>query len=220
MDIETLILGPLETNTYVLHGDGGECWVIDPAGMDGGQLLDYLQRNRLSPTRVLLTHGHGDHIAGVPDLTRAFPTCRVCCPEGDAPMLPDPNLNLSALMGVSILVSSPDESLRFGQVLMFGQIEWTVLDTSGHTVGGASYYSRQMKTVFVGDALFSGSVGRTDIPGGSAGRLLKNIRLNLMSLDDETRVLCGHGPETTIGRERRANPFMKDFYKLKGPQAR
>lgn len=219
MKIETLVLGPLETNTYVLQ-DGGECWVIDPAGMDDGDLVDFLRDHRLSPGRCLLTHGHGDHIAGIPDLKRAFPACRVCCPEGDAAMLTDPALNLSAMMGVSIVVDPPDETLRVGQTLSCGQTEWTVLDTSGHTAGGVSYYSRQAQAVFAGDALFFGSVGRTDIPGGSAGRLLKNIRLNLMSLEDDTRVLCGHGSETTIARERRSNPFTKDFYKLKGPLGR
>lgn len=214
LTIDTLVLGPLEVNTYVLRA-GGDCWVVDPAGMDGGELLRFLRQHRLAPGRVLLTHGHGDHIAGVPELKTAFPSCVVCCPQGDADMLGDPRLNMSAAFGVSIIVNPADELVCPGQVMTCGPTEWVVIDTSGHTEGGVSYYCKEAKVVLTGDALFAGSIGRTDVPGGHIGRLLKHIRLNLMSLDEDTRVLCGHGPETTIGHERRTNPFMKEFYKLR-----
>lgn len=214
LQIDTLVLGPLKVNTYVLRA-GGECWVIDPAGMDGGELVRFLRREHLSPSRVLLTHGHGDHIAGVPEVKAAFPACLICCPEGDAEMLGDSALNMSQAFGVSIVINPADELFKPGQVLRCGPTEWVVIDTSGHTKGGVSYYCKSEAVVFSGDALFAGSVGRVDLPGGNAGHLIKHIRENLLSLDDGTRVLCGHGPETTIGRERRSNPFLKDFYKLK-----
>lgn len=214
LTIDTLVLGPLETNTYVVRCEK-DCWVIDPASMDGGRLVRFLQEIAASPSRVLLTHGHADHIAGAGELRKAFGSCRLGCPQADAAMLTDPAANMSAAFGVPFVVGPADDVFAPGHVLACGETQWAVLDTSGHTPGGVSFYCRQAKVVFTGDALFAGSIGRTDIPGGSVGRLIKNIRLSLMSLDGDTRVLSGHGPESTIGQERRLNPFLKDFYKTK-----
>lgn len=211
IDIDTFVLGPLETNTYIVRCDG-DCWVIDPS-MGIEPVLAFLQEHRLAPSRILLTHGHGDHIAGAGQLKQVFPAIRVACGSPDAAMLIDPVLNMSASFGVTITAPAADDLLQAGQVLTCGSSQWKVLDTAGHTPGGVSYYCSQEAIVFTGDALFAGSIGRVDIPGGSAGKSLKNIRLNLLSLPDETRVLCGHGEETTIGREKRCNPFMKSYYK-------
>jgi len=206
LQIDTLVLGPLETNCYVLRS-GGDCWVVDP-GMWPGPLLEFLSAEAIEATAILLTHGHGDHIAGIATLKERFPAARVVCPAGDAGMLTDANANLSAAFGTPITAPPADELIRPGQSLALGGTNWTVLDTSGHTPGGVSLHCAGEKVVITGDALFAGGIGRSDIPGADGGRLLSNIRNNLLVLDDETRVLPGHGPETTIGDERRVNPFF------------
>ncbi|MGA2264838.1 MAG: MBL fold metallo-hydrolase [Phycisphaerae bacterium] len=204
--IDAFITGPLETNTYLLRG-GRESWVVDPAwGLD--DLLDVLRRQGPTPTRILLTHGHGDHIAGVNELKAAFPAARLCCPAGDEAMLTDPAKNLSATFGFNVTAGAADELLQAGQILMMEDLAWQVLDTSGHSPGSLSYYCAQARVVLAGDALFTGSIGRTDIPGASEVALLANIRTHLLSLPDTTAVLPGHGPATTVGHERRSNPFL------------
>lgn len=205
--ITTLVLGPLETNAYVVVGDG-VCWVFDP-GLSRGELPDFLRDKALSPQRILLTHGHGDHIAGAGELKKAFPQARLCCPAGDAFMLEDSKANLSMMFGINITAPPADDLLESGQTLQMGSLEWTVLDASGHSPGGAAYLCRQQGILISGDALLAGSIGRTDTPGGSASRLLNNIRSHMLTLPDFTRVLPGHGPETTIGAERLENPFLR-----------
>jgi glyoxylase-like metal-dependent hydrolase (beta-lactamase superfamily II) len=231
--IDTLVLGPLETNCYVLRSDG-ICWVVDP-GPWPVELIEFLNENKLAPRKVLLTHGHGDHIAGINDLreyvNRVLPSeprpvgsglktppsglggatqsgLLVACPAGDAEMLTDARANLSADFGLPITVGPADDLLRPGDVLTCGRGDWRVLDTSGHTPGGVSFYCEKSGDAIVGDALFRDSIGRCDLLGGDMARLVANIRKNLLTLPEETRVLPGHGEPTTIGREKRFNPYL------------
>lgn len=204
--IKAFVLGPLDTNSYVIS-IGNSCTIVDP-GMPPGPLLEYLAESNLAPDRVLLTHAHGDHIAGIPQIKASFPHVRVVCPRADAELLTDAALNMSGMLGVPLTVGEADELIDPGATIDVGATRWQVLDTSGHTPGGMSYYCRDQKVVFTGDALFSGSIGRTDIPGGDEPRLLQNIRESLLSLPDGTIVLPGHGPASTIARERRENPFL------------
>lgn len=206
VQIDTLVLGPLETNCYVVR-NAGACAVVDP-GPSAGTLVAMLRAENAAPGRILLTHGHCDHIAGAGQVREAFPDVKICCPADDAGMLSDPAANLSRPFGLPMTAPEADELVRPGDVVDIGESNWRVLDTAGHTPGGVSYYCPDAGVVIVGDALFAGSIGRTDIPGAETARLLRNIRQALLALPDATRVLPGHGPETTIGRERRTNPFL------------
>ncbi len=204
LEIAVLLTPPLETNTYVLRS--GEAWaLVDPGWLPAGALA------RLAPGRgvILLTHGHGDHIAGAADVKAACPGTPLICPAGDAAMLTDPMLNLSRPFGMDVDAPPADELIRPGEEVAVGESRWRVLDTSGHTPGGVSFYCEAAGVVICGDALFAGSIGRTDIPGADEGALLRNIREHLLRLPDDTRVLPGHGPETTIAREKRTNPFLR-----------
>ncbi len=207
MSIQCLILGDLMTNCYVPTVDGKCCWVVDP-GLSPGPLLEYLAKSGLEPERILLTHGHGDHIAGVEAVKEAYPAAVLTVPKNDEHMLSDTSANMSAPFGFSITAPQADETVEAGGELKLGSMVWRVLDTSGHTPGGVSFYCAEAGVVITGDALFAGSVGRTDIPGASEVRQLENIRENLLTLPDDVRVLPGHGPISTIGEERRSNPFL------------
>ena len=204
--IKAFVLGPLDTNSYVIS-IGNSCSIVD-AGMQPGPLLEYLAESKLAPDRLLLTHAHGDHIAGIPQIKASFPAVKVVCPRADAEMLTDAALNMSGMLGVPLTVGEADRLIDPGGTIDVGATRWQVLNTSGHTPGGMSYYCRDQQAVFTGDALFAGSIGRTDIPGGDEPKLLQNIRESLLSLPDGTVVLPGHGPASTIARERRENPFL------------
>ena len=208
LDIDCLPLGEFQTNSYLLSPSGqAESWVVDP-GLDAGGLLERLTERRLRVARIVLTHGHADHIAGVGDVKRLFPQAVVTCPAGDAEMLGDPRLNLSAMFGLPLTAPAAEQLVHPGDELTLGSTRWRVLDSSGHTPGGVSYYCAEAGVVLAGDALFAGSVGRCDFPGSDYGRLIDNIRRHLLTLPPETRVLSGHGPETTIAAEARGNPYL------------
>ena len=197
----------------VLSDDGNRIgWVIDPSFAPAvDNLLEYSAAERITVERILLTHGHGDHIAGVDKVHSAFPTAQVGIHPTDRPMLADGRRNLSAMFGIDLAIQTPaDLDLIDGMTLPLGALSWRVLDTSGHSPGGVSLYCAQAGIVFTGDALFPGSIGRTDFPGSNGRQLLANIRRHLLTLPDETTVYAGHGPPTTIGIERKSNPFLAE----------
>jgi glyoxylase-like metal-dependent hydrolase (beta-lactamase superfamily II) len=208
LQIDALELGPFQTNCYVLR-EGDCCWLVD-VGFGPGPLLELLKKQAAGPQRILLTHGHGDHIAGVAEVKAAYPRARLCCPAADDFMLADGQANLSAMFGLSVACPPADELLQAGRDLdlRMGPLTWHALDTSGHSPGGMSFYCPQAGVVLTGDALFAGSIGRTDLPGAAIGPLIKNIRLNLLALPGPTKVLPGHGPPSTIQQELEGNPFL------------
>jgi len=195
----------------VARDDGSRVgWVIDPSFPPAvDNLLEYAAAERITIEKILLSHGHGDHIAGVDVVYQAHPSAQVGISPADKPMLTDARLNLSAMFGLDLTVRAPaDLALSPETHLTLGPLSWRVLDTSGHSPGGISLYCAAAGAVFTGDALFSGSIGRTDFPGSNGRQLLANLRHHLLILPDETRVYAGHGPPTTIGIERKSNPFL------------
>ncbi len=210
MKIDSLILGMYETNCYVLRSpeEAKDCLVID-AGLEAGKLINFLQENKLNPVALVLTHGHIDHIAGVNALRAQFPIIKVYIHKLDAEMLEKPVSNLSAMTGAAFITEPADFTVEEQDVIEQAGIKLEVLHTPGHTPGGISLYSKEQGVVFVGDALFADSVGRTDFPGSSMTQLIKGIKEKLLTLPDETKVYPGHGPQTTIAHEKKYNQYLQ-----------
>ncbi len=216
MKIDYLILGDYETNCYVLRKESlglrendaaQDCLVIDP-GLEAGDLLEFLDEQKINPVAVLLTHGHIDHIAGLAVLRSRFPEIKVYIHNLDAEMLTEPSINLSAMTGSAFVTEAEDASLKEGEIIDLAGVKLLVLHTPGHTPGGISLYSKEDGVAFVGDTLFADSIGRTDFPGGSMSQLLASVREKLFTLPEETQVYPGHGPATTIAAEKAHNPFF------------
>jgi len=209
MKIDRYILGEFQTNCYVVRVDESarDCLVVD-AGLDARELVESLVRAELTPAAVVLTHGHADHIVGLEALRGQFPGLKVYIHKLDAAFLADPQANLSALAGVAFTTEPADVLLADGDRVEEAGIGLDVLHTPGHTPGGICLYAQEDKAVFAGDTLFADSVGRTDFPGGNMSQLIESIKTKLFVLPDETTVYPGHGMRTTIGREKRSNPFV------------
>ncbi len=209
MKIDRLTLGAYQTNCFVLRESktAKDCLIID-AGLAADELVDFLQKHGLNPVAAVLTHGHVDHVTGLAELRRRFPHIKVYIHKLDAGMLTGEKDNLSSLAGVSFSPAPADFFLEDGDVIEQANIKLDVLHTPGHTQGGICLYSKDEGIVFVDDTLFADSVGRTDIPGGSATQLIKSIKQKLCTLPDETIVYPGHGPQTTIAQEKAHNPFI------------
>ncbi|MCL4742023.1 MAG: MBL fold metallo-hydrolase [Phycisphaerales bacterium] len=207
--IEIVTLGPWETNCHIVSVPGSdECWIVD-AGFDPAPLIDAVRRRGLRPTALLLTHAHLDHIGGVGEVLRAFPGTPIWLHAAETRWLNDPELNLSAAVGMPVTTPGPDRTLEGGEELTLAGTTWRVLHTPGHSPGGITLVHDASNTAIVGDTLFAGSVGRSDFPTSDPDALVRSIRDTLYALPDDTRVLPGHGPATTIGREKRSNPFVR-----------
>ena len=209
MKIDRFILGDFETNCYVVRVDEAarDCLVIDP-GFDAEQVVEFLTEQKLNPVAVILTHGHVDHIIGLDVLRRQFPDAKVFIHRLDAEMLANAAANLSTFVAGSYTAEPADVLVEEGQTIEEAGIRFEVLHTPGHTPGGLCLYARQEGLVFVGDTLFADGVGRTDFPGGDMGELIRGIKAKLLTLPDNTVIYPGHGMRSTIGREKRANPFL------------
>ena len=210
MKVDSLICGAYETNCYVLRKDktAKDCLVID-TGLNAGKLIEFLRANKLNPVAVILTHGHIDHIAGLAQLREHYPDIKVYIHKLDAEMLAGDESNLSEFAEGTFSTAPADFLVDEGDIIEQAGIKLEVFHTPGHTQGGICLYAKDEKTVFVGDTLFAGSVGRTDFPGGSMTGLVKSIKKKLLTLLQETVVYPGHGPQTTIEEEKANNPFLE-----------
>jgi len=200
---EQIEVGPYMTNCYIVSDDK-QALVIDP-GDDYQMIEKYIKKNSLKVEKIILTHGHIDHIGAVAQIKKLTDAPVLIHPE-DADMLTDAKANLSAYHTESFSVGPADGFLNEGDIIDLGRFQFKVLHTPGHSPGGISLATDGI--VFTGDALFWGSVGRTDFPNGSHEILINSIKTKLMTLPDETIVYSGHGPQTTIGHERGINPFL------------
>jgi glyoxylase-like metal-dependent hydrolase (beta-lactamase superfamily II) len=208
--VARIVSAGFDENSYLLwREDCSDCVVIDP-GLEPEKIVRRLEQERLAPAVLLLTHGHADHIAGNASLKRRWPGARVVIGAGDAAKLTDPALNLSAAFGMALVSPPPDATVADGQVFTAAGIDLEVRAIPGHSAGHVIYLCRdeQPMLAFVGDVIFAGSIGRTDFPDGDFDRLIDGIRQKLLSLPDDTRLLPGHGPATTVGAEKRDNPFV------------
>jgi len=201
--IATFILGQLQTNCYVLDA-GGQAVVID-AGESPEPMLEHLHTHGLTCTHVLCTHLHADHICGVRELVRGTGAC-VLASQADA-YLHDLVIGHGGRDGYPPVPGFEFEPAHPGRMTLLNQPAF-VLDTPGHTPGGLSFHFPHAGVVFVGDLLFRGSVGRTDFPGGDSAAQFRSVRERIFSLPDRTLIYPGHGPSTSVEREKRDNPFF------------
>ncbi len=206
MNIHVRPIGPFQVNCYFLTDDASRtCAVIDAPGWDPmfGTLID----NGYTPVWIALTHGHIDHIAGLKQIREKL-NCPVYLHPEDRPMLKEVENSPFRSILAAETPPQPEHDLTENTRLSLGNTTFTVIHTPGHTPGGVCLYD-ESHVLFSGDTLFLESIGRTDLPGGSMHVLLDSIRKKLWPLSDSTRVLPGHGPETTIGHEKKANPFVQ-----------
>jgi hydroxyacylglutathione hydrolase len=211
MEVDFLVLGLYETNCYVLRKDPevSQCLIID-TGLDPNGMLEYLTAKKYELAAVVLTHGHADHIGGVEGIKNRYPRTVVYVHRDDESMLTDAQRNLSFITGSTVNCPGADVLLKDGDIIDEAQIKLTVLHTPGHSPGGICLYSQEEQVLFGGDTLFADSIGRTDFPDGDMPQLVRSIREKLFVLPEETVVYPGHGPQTTIGREKRFNPCVKN----------
>jgi glyoxylase-like metal-dependent hydrolase (beta-lactamase superfamily II) len=214
--------GAFQTNCYaVAPAAGEECVIVDP-GQDAVEgIEEMLREHRLKPVAVLLTHGHLDHVWSVAPVCGARDIPAWIHPD-DRHLLSDPSAGLSpgsASMFGGLTLSEPDDvrELSDGATLQLAGMELVVDHTPGHTRGSVSFRLPAEDIMFAGDLLFAGSIGRTDLPGGDFPTILRSLAAKCLPLPDDTVVLPGHGPQTTIGHERATNPYLKEAAPHAGP---
>jgi hydroxyacylglutathione hydrolase len=211
LEIIHFVLGLADTNTYLIADEeDGTAAVIDPA-WDGQVIAAAAAKRGWQIREVWITHGHFDHIAGVKAVVEGVrPAPIVFLHPGD--------LQLWRMQGGAPFFGmhidqapDPDSPLSHGQRLRLGSLEFEVRHAPGHTPGHVVFYCAGEKLVFCGDVIFRSGIGRTDMPGGSFPELINSIQTQVLTLPDETRLLSGHGPETTVGEERKENSFLTDW---------
>ncbi len=206
MKIDSLILGMVSTNCYIVSDEiTKEAIVIDPADQ-ADKIIEFLEHEQLSLQAILLTHGHFDHIMGVEELKKHFGV-KVYASMAEEKLLLNPGWNCSIQIAKNVSIIA-DEWVEEGNQLVFGPLHLKVIETPGHTRGSICYYFESEHVLFSGDTLFLESVGRCDLPTGNAQRLVESVVNKLMILPDETIVYPGHGKETSIGYEKRNNAYI------------
>ncbi|MDA3898103.1 MAG: MBL fold metallo-hydrolase [Desulfobacteraceae bacterium] len=206
MIIKTLAVGPIMANCYIVGCENTkEAVVIDP-GDEADKILMALAESQLTVKYIINTHGHFDHVGANKKMKEAT-GAEILIHTADAEMLEQISI-ASQAFGMSVENSPPaDRTIDEEDQITFGDITFNVIHTPGHSLGGISLSTDGV--VFVGDSLFYGSIGRTDFPGGDYNTLISSIKNKLFPLGDDVVVYTGHGPETTIGQEKRMNPFLK-----------
>ena len=211
IEITPILSIPFEENAYVAHlPENTDCLIIDP-GFEPEKIIGHLEKGGLTPAAILITHAHSDHIAGNEAIKSRWPGCKLAIGAAEAAKLADPRSNLSAMFGLNVVSPPADITLQEGEFYTAAGIRVQIRAIPGHSSGHVVYILEDCDPimVFVGDVIFAGSIGRTDFPGGDFNRLAEGIRKQLYTLPDATILLPGHGPATTVGREKRGNPFVR-----------
>ncbi|MEW6686892.1 MAG: MBL fold metallo-hydrolase [Candidatus Edwardsbacteria bacterium] len=206
MLLEQIVIGELETDCYLLScSQTRDCAIIDP-GAEPERILQVVRKNKFNPVYIINTHGHIDHIGGnhkIKEETKA----EILIHSKDASMLTRPDKNFSLFIAQWVTSPPADRLIKEGEIIKIGSLSLEILHTPGHSPGSITL--KVGGAIFCGDTLFAGSIGRTDLPGGSEKILLQSIKEKLLTLPDDTIVYPGHGQNTTIGEERKFNPFLK-----------
>jgi glyoxylase-like metal-dependent hydrolase (beta-lactamase superfamily II) len=208
LEIISLVLGPVQTNTYILANPENKLAVVIDPSWDGNSILEETRRRNWRVTNIWLTHAHFDHIGGAAALADgSSPMPPVALHPDDYPLWR--MQGGAALFGLHIDPGpEPTIALTHGMLLHLGETLVEVRHAPGHTPGHVLFYCKEAKAAFCGDVIFQGSIGRTDLPGGDYETLINSIHQQVLSLPGETRLFSGHGPVTTVDEERRSNPFL------------
>jgi hydroxyacylglutathione hydrolase len=213
MILETFPVGPLQCNCSVLGDETtGEALVVDP-GDNIPQILALLARHKLTLKQIIVTHGHIDHVGGALQLKRAT-GAPILLNENDLPLLDMMDMQAGWIGIQPPEVAPPDVGAEDGMVAGIAGHAAHILHTPGHTEGSICLHFADHNLLLAGDTLFAGSIGRTDLPGGDGRKILRSIHDRLLTLPENTRVIPGHGPATTIGEERQSNPFLQPGVRL------
>lgn len=206
------VFNPLQVNCWLVYDESGACVIFDPSCIsreEQNELSEYIYQNELKPLAVVITHGHFDHVPGVGFVVEEF-GCPFMGHLKDLPLVEFAPQQAS-VFGVNM--DTPpiryDRALVHKEILVLGQMSFAVLHVPGHSEGSLAFYSRDGGFIIVGDVLFKGSIGRTDLPGGDYNTLINSIQTHLLVLPESTIVMPGHGHESTIGAERDSNPFLR-----------
>ena len=206
MKILRIPAGIYAANCYIVFSLGSKAGIIVDPGGDTDDLIKVINDNEIELKYIVLTHGHGDHIGGVAELKRKY-NIPLLIHEADSELLMDGNKNFSNIMGMDSVELIPDKTVKEGDEISFGELKAIVIHTPGHTKGGICLKINDQ--LISGDTLFKGSIGRTDLLGGSYEELIDSIKNKLLILPNETIVLPGHGQPSTIKFEKASNPFLK-----------
>lgn len=210
--VKTFVCNPFQENSYLLYDESGECVIVDAGQFNSeeqAQLESFIEGNNLKPVKLLNTHGHFDHLAGVEHIAKKYGIELYIHADEQY------NMEHAGAMGAvyGFVINQPTCKINFikgGDEISFGNSTLKVLDLPGHTPGGVGFYNDAQKIAITGDSLFRGSIGRTDLPGGDYETLMRSILKTLLPLGDEVRYYSGHGESSTLGHERRYNPFVNE----------
>jgi len=207
LHVKTFTVGPLQENSYVVYRHGGSAAMIIDPGDEPDRIMDFVRQNGLDVKYIVCTHAHFDHVGALPEL-REQTGAKIVIHEDEREVYTAAQ-DMGAFMGYQIdRLPEPDLYVKEGDIIRMDDISFKVLHTPGHSPGSLCLYGEGI--LFSGDTVFAGSIGRTDFPGGSLEKMKESFR-RIISLPEETRILSGHGPETTVGVEKRENFFMHEL---------